>query len=356
MESAENQAQPQSNKESKLQNPPLSKTETIALLNDSIERLEETIKKIGDNSVNMPLPESINTLLATTKELEAAVTSTEVKVSTPNPAMPPTPQVTANQSRSTNVRGQTAAGNDPRLETKPKTKPKAKPKKNIALTVMVVTAIAIAIVTVFWLWKPQQFANLLPQSEPISAPIVVNPNNPEIDTPIGQPLETPVGVTPDNVDIVRDISAMDFPPEIEPVAEPIEDVVETVIPEELTSGRIQNLKMVTIKPKLNFTPEQSLVAALGTKVSELVETYPQEFIQKVQVDLPASKLLVQVTDDWYSLDEPGQNSLGNEILERSRAFRFQKLELKDNLGTLVARNPIIGENIIILQNSREVQD
>ena len=156
---------------------------------------------------------------------------------------------------------------------------------------------------------------------------------------------------PDNVGIVSDISAMDFPPEIEPVAEPIEDVVETVIPEVLTSTeRPKKLKMVAIKPKLNFTPEQNLVAVLDTKVSELVGTYSQKLIREVLVDLPDSSLFVTVADDWYDLDRSQKDSLGNEILERARAFSFQKLELRDSSGTSVARNPIVGENIIILPN------
>ena len=181
-------------------------------------------------------------------------------------------------------------------------------------------------------------------------------NNTEIDRALKETSKTELtDSTPDNLGIVSDISAMDFPQEIEPVAEPIEDVVETLIPEELTSpGRAKKLKMVKIEPKLNFTPEQNLVAALETKVSELISTYDREFVREVKIDLATSSLLVQLTDDWYNLDESEQNSLGNEILERSRAFSFQKLELKDNLGTSVARSPIVGENIIILQNSREL--
>ncbi|MEO0686961.1 MAG: hypothetical protein AAFY76_18430, partial [Cyanobacteria bacterium J06649_11] len=127
-----------------------------------------------------------------------------------------------------------------------------------------------------------------------------------------------------------------------------------VIPQELTSsGRAKNLKMVAIKPKLNFTPEQSLVAVLETKISALTDAYPQNFVQSVLIDLPASSLLIRVTDDWYDLDESARNNLGNEILERSRAFRFQTLELRDNSGTLVARNPIIGDNIIVLPDTRK---
>jgi len=353
MESAENQPQPRSSNESAAEsNPTLSKTETIALLNESIDRLEETIAKIGKDPTNMPLSKSINTLLTTTQELEDAVTSTEVKVSTSIPTVRSAspPEKVSKSERSQDVRQNVSTISKARKQ----------PKKNLGLIVIGVTAVAIVIVTIFWLWQPQQLANLLPHTEkqPAPAGVVVAP----ITDIVTQPLETTslkdtietIDSTPDNLGIVSDISAMDFPPEIEPVAEPIEDVVETLIPEELEApDRPKKLTMVKIEPKLDFTPEQNLVASLETKVSELVETYGGEFIQEVRADLTASSLLVSLTDDWYNLDESDQNSLGNEILERSRAFRFQKLELKDNLGISVARNPIVGENIIILQNSKE---
>jgi len=54
MESAENQEQPISSIEPEdnqdNNEPSLSKIETIALLNDSIDRLEQTIKGISENS------------------------------------------------------------------------------------------------------------------------------------------------------------------------------------------------------------------------------------------------------------------------------------------------------------------
>jgi len=352
MESAENQAQPQPGKEFEVENnPPRSKTETIALLNESIDRLEETIAKIGKDSATMPSSSSIDTLLATAQELEAAVTSTEkdteTKIPTLEPLTEPAVPQTVPQPLDTQAKPPKAASPTPKPNPR---------KRNTGLIAVGVAAIAISIVTVFWLGKPQQFANLLPAAKTTPEPIeiVVAPEA-ELET---QPSEVPITEgetsTADNIGIVRDISAMDFPPEIEPVAAPIEDVVETVIPEELSApSRPKNLKMVAIKPKLNFTPEQNLVATLETRVSELIETYPQELIQSVSVDLPASNLLVKVADDWYELGESAQNDLGNEILERARTFSFQNLELRDDIGTLVARNPIVGKNIIILQNSRQ---
>ena len=342
MESAENQAQPNLDPKSESNiSPPLSKTETIALLNDSIDRLEETIKRISEDSAKIPSSEFINTLLTTTQALEDAVTPpSEIKVSQSEPVFT-TQQTAPIQQPAAQKTTKRPSAKAPVAKTPV---PKVQKKKNMGLVVIGVTAIAIAIVTVFWLWKPPVIANLFPQAEPTPQVAV------DLDTiPEQSPVSPSINAT-ENSNNSDEPSVSDFPAEIEPIAEPIEDVVETIIPPELTApGKPKNLKMVTIKPELNFTPEQNFIAALETKLGELAQDYPSEFIKNIQVNLPESILLVEVTDNWYELDELRQNSLGNEILQRSRGLSFQKLELKDRLGTLIARNPIIGDNIIILQ-------
>jgi hypothetical protein len=341
MESAENQAQPNLDPTSESNvSPPLSRTETIALLNASIDRLEETIKKISENSAKIPSSDSINTLLTTTQALEDAVAPpSEVKGS-------PSEPVSTKQAASIQ---QPAAQKSPKRP--PTQAPAAKipvsrvqKKKNLGLIVIVVTAIAIAIVSVFWLWKPPIVANLFPKAEP-TPKVAVNLDTIPEESPV-----TPAINAPENLNNSDNIQVSDLSPEIEPIAEPVEDVVKTIIPPELTApDKPKNLKIVTIKPELNFTPEQNFIATLETKLGELAQDYPSEFIKNIQVNLPESSLLVEVTDRWYELDELRQNSLGNDMLQRSRGLSFKKLELKDRFGTLLARNPIIGDKIIILQ-------
>jgi chemotaxis protein histidine kinase CheA len=367
MESAENQAQPNADQESESISPPLSKTETIALLNDSIDRLEETIKKISEDSAKIPSSDSINSLLSKAQELEKAVTSkSKVKgakpESKPQQVTPPVQTPKAPSKKAPNSTSVKASA------------PKASQKKNLGLIVIGVTAIAIIIVTVFWLWKPQVISNLFPKTEPAPTEVAINlaptpepfpetfPEKSPGKSPANSSINAP-GIS-DQVDpkidnnINNNIDTknpQDLATEIEPSAESTEEeaIAITIPPELIAPGKPKNLKMVTIKPELNFTPEQNLIAALTTKLGELAQDYPSEFIQNVQVNLPDSSLIIQVTDGWYELEESRQNSLGNEILQRSRAFRFDKLELQDKMGTLIARNPIIGENMIMLQNKKQ---
>jgi hypothetical protein len=381
MESAENQEQPRVDTASESISQPLSKTETIARLNDSIDRLEETIKKISEDSAKIPSSDSINSLLTQAQELEKSVTAKsnrkKSKVETPSQFTAPkaTPKVSTSPQASKEARLKASSTSGVKTPV-PKTSQKKNQKKNLGLIVIGVTAIAIIVVTVFWLWKPPVIANLFPRTEPAPTEVAIDfvptPKSFSEKTPEKIPENSPANSLIDAPELREQKEPLDtknpqdLAPEIEPIAESAADAADTtdttdttetvvtVIPPELTSpGKPKNLKMVAIKPELNFTPEQNLIAALTTKLGQLTQDYPSEFIQDVQVNLPNNSLIVRVTDGWYELEESQQNSLGNEILQRSRAFSFDKLELQDKMGTLIARNPIIGENIIMLQNKKK---
>ena len=345
MESAENRKQPMSNNE--LGNDVLSKTETLKLLNDSIDRLEQTIKAISQDSATVP-SDSIKTLTTTTQELADAVTfaSPEPESTLPETKIEPAPI----EAKSAPPKVKTSP-----KQTEPLTEVKAQKKKSLILITICVAAIAIAIVAVFQIWLPKQQSTISSASESIaSAPeptITEIPNlNSQLDRALEAPLLEPTQLDDSQSDIEPIV--VDLPTANEPTVE--SETIAEIIPPDLESpGRAKNLKMVEIEPKLSFTPEQTLIAALQSKVANLTQDYPSEAIASVRVDIPQSSLAVEVTDSWYELSESEQTKLANEMLRRSRQLDFTKLELKDSEGTLVARNPVIGEKIIILQNSKE---
>jgi hypothetical protein len=346
MESAENQ--PTSSNQPK-KTGDLSRIETIELLNDSIDRLEQTIKNISQDSAKLPSSKTINSLLATTKELAAntiapapepvvTAATSQVKTIAPEPvATTPTPV-------------ETTASTQTQVETKPKSsepKPKIVKKsrqKNLISIILGVTAIATAIVAVFWLWLPNQQATTSILDPVVSEPtteIVTNLDDAEPTVDRSEPL-TEDNITVEEVELSAEAS--------DTLAS--EEIVITPIPQDLESpARAENLKLVEIEPKVIFTPEQTLVAALPTRISQAIEDYT-DFVEAIEVNLPQSRLVVEITDDWYSLDEARQNKLAGKMLERSRQLDFNKLELKDSTGRLVARNPVIGDRIIILESRK----
>ena len=206
-------------------------------------------------------------------------------------------------------------------------------------------AIAIILGAILWFWLPRQQATLSSSSESITD--VLRNWEPSVDS---ESLTAPLIDSPANTD---NISLKELPTATESLNAEPEVPAEILIPDNLESpGRAKKLKISTIEPELDFTPEQTLIAAIKTKITKLTQDYPTELIESAKVDLPQNSLLVNVTDEWYQLSESRQNKMANEMLKRSRQFNFHKLELKDPAGTLIARNPVIGDQIIILESKK----
>ncbi len=341
MESAENQEQPIPGNESEDNNDSsLSKIETIALLNDSIDRLEQTIKSLSKNSTPIPSSDSLNTLRNTTQELADAVTTTPPIISDPE-IEETTPTVDQEAKSDVSAKVETTAVE----QTKQPEVTKTEGKRNLPWIVIGVMAIAIILGAIFWFWLPRQQATLTSSSE--STIEVLRNLEPSGDS---ESLTAPLIDSPVNTD---NISLTDLPIATESLNAEPETPTEISIPDNLESpGRAKKLKISTIEPDLDFTPEQTLIAAIQSKVTKLTQEYPTELIESAKVDLLQNSLVVKVTDEWYQLSESRQNKMANEMLKRSRQFNFHKLELKDDAGTLIARNPVIGDQIIILESKK----
>jgi len=395
MESAENREQLPKNSQSKGSNDPqsLSKIETIKLLNDSIDRLESTIKDLSqDSAKNLPSSDSINTLLNTTQELANSVVtptpviqdSVEEKKVIPSAsvkpeetkAIPPAPvKNTPASTKPESSKPSVKSNSKPRV----KNVVRSKKKKNQSLTIIGITAIAIALIALIWLGFPQIKAavsplqgNSSPDLEVASQPVARVPKArfgseysvpkaaarvegtgegainrdesiPEIvNLPVSNPLVDTDRVQEDSLPLTE---------VTDPNAEP--QTLEIDIPRDLSSpGRAKNLKIETIEPELTFTPEQTLIAALQTKLAEIADDYDSSLFNNIQVDSAENRLVVEITSDWYELNESRQNKLANEILKRSRQLDFGKLQIQDNAEKVVARNPVVGDRAIIIQNTK----
>lgn len=338
MESAENKEQLRLSNDSdrvEQNSDSLSRTETVKLLNDSIDRLEQTIAEISKNRT-LPSAKSIETLSNTTQELIAAVI----------PQKEPPPVTETNQPQPTTLQPESPSGKvkSPVDPQQPVVKPvvKAQKKKSLSIIAISIAAIATAIVVVFQIWLPRQEASQFSSIETS----VVEPTVTEIGEAYS-PESTVVETQLDNSLDTAEPTVVELPSDSEPQTQPI--------PPDLESpGREKNLKLKEIEPDLDFTPEQTLVSALGTKIAALTKKYPSELFDLIEVDLPQNSLTVNVTDDWYELDPTRQAKLANEVLDRSRRLSFTKLKLQDRRGTLVARNPVIGDRIIIVQDTLDV--
>jgi hypothetical protein len=157
-----------------------------------------------------------------------------------------------------------------------------------------------------------------PQPEEALPPIAEEVPSPQTEeTPTPQPEETPPPVAE----------------EVTPQAE------ETPLPEPTP----------TPTPEIVLTPEQTLIAAIENQVAEISDRFGSGLIKSIQANFRSSNLTIKISQDWYNLKQGQQDKLAADILQRAKDLDFSHLEILDSRGRLVARNPVVGTEMIIFQ-------
>ena len=117
-------------------------------------------------------------------------------------------------------------------------------------------------------------------------------------------------------------------------------------------------ELETTPPPIPLTPEETLIAAIQNQVGEISLNFKgakegdstfAEIIESIQANFLNSNLTIKINNDWYSLEKKQQNKLAAEILQRSQELDFTHLEITDLQGKLIARNPVVGTEMIIFK-------
>ena len=190
----------------------------------------------------------------------------------------------------------------------------------------IVTGIAVIIVwttaTVFT-GKPTEIATVPPIEQvpaPTPTPTITTP--PESVAPEPQPPQPSEEITPQ-----PEVQTPPPTPEPEPIPTPTP----------------------TPTPAIELTPEQALIAAIENQVAEISDRIASGLIKSIQANFRTSNLTVKISDDWYTLKESQHDKLAAKILQRSQELDFTHLEIIDSQNRLIARNPVVGTEIVIFK-------
>ena len=99
-----------------------------------------------------------------------------------------------------------------------------------------------------------------------------------------------------------------------------------------------------------LTPEQILIEGIQERVTEFTKKYAEGLILSIDANFALSRLIVKVSDDWYELPNSKQIEIGNQILQKAKDLDFKKLKITNSQGELLARSPVIGQEILIINN------
>lgn len=189
--------------------------------------------------------------------------------------------------------------------------------------------------------KPEISETLVPDGNinpEITKPEVIKTPVPQLEAKIPEKLDTPNienGINPEEIN----------PEEAKP------DIKNEDIPTEETTPETE--AVVTEKPQqqeyIPLTPEQNLIASIQNRLEEVSDRIVSGIVKSVQANFRNSTLAVKISDEWYTLKPSQQNQIANDIWERSQELDFTHLEIFDTQDNLVARNPVVGNQVVILQ-------
>ncbi len=128
-------------------------------------------------------------------------------------------------------------------------------------------------------------------------------------------------------------------------------------PEDLFAEPIAEPASQTVAPEAAAaapepTPEQSLIADIQDRVSRISRSYGAGLVQSVEVNLPENTLGINLAEAWYGLLTNQQDEVAQDIYAQAQGLTFSTLQLRDPEGVVVARNPVVGPNMIVLRRMR----
>ena len=106
-------------------------------------------------------------------------------------------------------------------------------------------------------------------------------------------------------------------------------------------------------PEPTLTPEQNFIAAIQDELVGLTREYPQKLVEGIETNFLTSQLIVTVGEPWYELSSRKQDKFANAILKRSHKLDFRKLEIVNQQGNLLARNPVVGRSMVIFKRTEK---
>ncbi|MGB8698466.1 MAG: hypothetical protein WCD18_03530, partial [Thermosynechococcaceae cyanobacterium] len=89
------------------------------------------------------------------------------------------------------------------------------------------------------------------------------------------------------------------------------------------------------------------LAAIQTQLASAVADAGENLIASIQSLDANGRLRVTVAEGWSSLSTDNQRKVAQTLWQRSQKLNYNKFELRDQAGQLVARSPLVGPNVIL---------
>jgi hypothetical protein len=134
--------------------------------------------------------------------------------------------------------------------------------------------------------------------------------------------------------------------------EPVEQVEPNQVSEPEPPVIAQEEEETIADQEVALTPEQTFLAGIKQSISSYNSQLHDELIASVKVDFERSFLQVKLEPLWYDLSDVQQDRLAEDIWRHAKDMAFAKIELADGDGATLARSPVVGKDMVILQRTK----
>jgi hypothetical protein len=175
--------------------------------------------------------------------------------------------------------------------------------------------------------KSERTAISVPPAPVIAAPVIAAPvvAAPVVPLPLVEPT------------IVAPITAVPTPP------------IPTIKPKPVVQVPIRTSK--PIAPAVPKTPEQKLLADLQASIVRQVRDLSEGLLVSLQANFTTQQLTAKLAPGWYDLAPAQQDRLAQTLFNQVQRLSFRQLELLNDRGEPIARSPVIGQQMVILQRT-----
>jgi hypothetical protein len=195
--------------------------------------------------------------------------------------------------------------------------------------------------------QPFPTALSAPGTQPAAPPTRRTPASPIV------PTQPTISIAPANPIVPTPTERKGEPP-LAPTTSTVPPTTSTVPPTTSTvppTASIQPTPPAVKLPPVKLTPDQKLLAKLQavTGVGEASRNGNRPtLLQSVKPNKTQATLQITLKQDWYNLDFAQQDTVAQDLFTQAQKLRFKTLALVNGTGEVVARSPVVGNEMVVL--------
>jgi hypothetical protein len=100
---------------------------------------------------------------------------------------------------------------------------------------------------------------------------------------------------------------------------------------------------------VEYEVKEELPASIANKFFQIANDYGEDLIYLIIPNYNNNSMTIVINQNWQEIDKQKQEELSDKLFKKSQSIDFYRFQIKDRQGNLLARNPAIGDRIILIK-------